>query len=342
MSIYLISPGTSSSLVSGGGTPLFRGVASLLAGLDSVRSVEQAVVAAEWSAPDVQVIAWNNPDECVELASSLDSDDVVLKVSGALPGRWDRECDYALALYSGAKTWYLDADAPSRLQLLNYGPSYLEDVLPRFRGVVLCGGGTRAAHIYRAMGARRVSVLTIALAWFGTPARPESVEPRQRFDLAAVFGGGATRSSRVSSIVDVAARLGYKVGFAGPKNIDLPDSVSQLGFLDGEGLADLVVGSRFSLSLLRADVVGFPDAHACRMVEAAKWRSVVLSDPFDGIDRLLVPNRELFVISDIGDVELALATDEARRREMSSLAYEHARAVAHQDGRQLRELVLSH
>lgn len=318
---------------------MFRGIACVLARRSPVVSIEPAHVTPEWASPDVKVFGWSDPQQLVEFCSTLGAEDLVVKVSGALPGRWDRECDMALATSAKARLWYVDADGPSRLPILSYSGTYLEHVLPRFEGVILFGGGSRATHVYRALGASRVLSLTISLAWFGIGANTVMEQTQARFDLAAVFGGGKERADQVASLVTEAARLGYSVGFAGPRIADLPSSVTQYGLLDGPRLADLVATSRFSLSLLRPDVRGFPDVHACRMVEAAKWGSVLLTEAFDGIDRLFTPGRDAFVVSDEWDFDRWLAINEVDRQVMSISAYRHVSAVAEREESQFAGLL---
>ncbi len=94
-----------------------------------------------------------------------------------------------------------------------------------------------------------------------------------------------------------AGDAGLSVAYAGPRLGSSSTGVTNVGQVDGEALARLVASSRFSLSLLRSDVgVRFSDTHPCRMIEAARLGSMLVSDPLPGLARLFVPVREVILL----------------------------------------------
>jgi hypothetical protein len=346
VSVHIISPGVSSTQVSGGGTSLFRGLAVVLAGLTDVVAYEPVVRETMWRHPRVATIVHHDPQEAIEqVMSAAQAGDVVVKVAGALPGHWDMICDLELARLRRAtnlRLIYCDADAPSRLPILQYAGSYLDAVLPAANAVIVWGGGPRAAHAYRGLTDSPVVSLTLAVTWFGVPLPDDADHVGAAWDVAAIFGGDVSRGARVSSLLSALAAQGMTIGFAGREPQNLPAGVSRLGFLDGRELATLIKRSRFTLSLLRDDVKGYADVHACRMIEAARLGSLLISDPFPGLARLFVPGRDLVVLEDDPRVTLRrlAALSASEHREMTSRACSRVAAAADREARLLATAVL--
>lgn len=335
MKVHLVSPGIASVQLSGGGTSLFRGLASVASGVADVLSYEPLADCVAWQHPRVESMMHKTPREAIDqVLEASRKGDIVLKFAGALPGRWDMVCDIELARTAKAKGFrlvYGDADGPSRLPILQYAGSYLDVVLPHSDAVLLCGGGSRAAHAYRWLTSAPIWSFSLALTWFGVSVLNDANEVNSTcWDVAAVFGGDASRHVRVVSLLSAFADAGLTIAFAGPEPPGLPAGVSCLGFLDGSELARLVRGSRFTPSLLRDDVKGYAEVHACRMIEAARLRSLLVCDPFPGIARLFIPHRDVIMLDHDPAVTVRrlVSMPETQRREMTSRAHNRVAAAA--------------
>lgn len=339
VNVHLLSPGVSSARVSGGGTPLFRAIAALLADHRHVLAYERAGIDTAWHHDHVTVRQWGEPQHAVDdILNSVRPGDIVIKVAGALPGRWDMIADIELAQIrsrsSGMRLVYVDVDGPSRLPILQYTGTYLDTTLPATDAVIVCAGGARAVHAYRMMTNAPIVHLTVAIVWYGVPTAPNFAN-RPRFDVAAVFGGDARRQQRVMDICTAFARAGLTVALAGPAVEEMSAGITSVGFIDGPALAEVVAGSRFSLSLLREDVSGFSDIHPCRIVEAGRLRSMIVSDVFPGMARLVAPGRELIPLDLDSDVLARTLRDfdEPTRLAVTKLAHDRIEAVASEEAR---------
>lgn len=334
MSIHLLSPGLSSVSVGGGGTSLFRAMAALIANHTRVFSYERVAVDTAWRHDKVTVRPWDDPSHAVaEILSAVRPGDTVIKVSGALPGRWDMIADIEMAhlrINSNRVTLiYVDVDAPSRLPILNYSGSYLDTVLPAVDKVILFSGGARAVHFYRSATYAPILQFTMAIAWYGV-LDSDSSDEEYNFDIAAVFGGDEKRCLRVGRTCRALARAGFTVALAGPSNEEPSAGITNIGVVDGHKLSALISGSRFSLSLQREDVSGFSDTHPCRILESARLRSMLISDVFPGLARLVVPERDLIPIN--SDLEILSRTlrafSEPARRTVTQRVYSQVSAIA--------------
>lgn len=346
MKIHVISPGVSSARVSGGGTPLFRAIAALLSDHAPVLAYERAGTETAWHHHGVVARQWTDPQRAVdEILDSVLPGDTVLKVSGSLPGRWDMIADIELARVRSRtarmRLIYLDGDGPSRLPILHYTASYLDTTLPTADAVIVCAGGARAVHAYRAMTSAPVIPLTVATVWYGVAA-PDQSPDVARFDVAAVFGGDARRQLRVIEICSALASAGLTVALVGSSMENPPAGINNMGFLDGSALAMLVARSRFSLSLVRDDVNGFADIHPCRIVEAVRLRSMIVSDVLPGMARLVAPGREMIALD--RDLSILARTlrdfDESNWRTATQRAYERVAVIASEEARILIDTVL--
>jgi hypothetical protein len=340
-SVHLLSPGTSHARA-GGGVAIFRGVANVLADVADVLSYE---IGSPRSAPDcavgTRVIARATPAALLDtLASRVRSGDVLMKFAGALPRSADAVADVVVAdlTSSGVRFVYADADAPSRLPALLFARTGIAQILARADELVIFGGGARAAHEYRGLTSAPICVLTTMIAHYGVSARGANTG-HPAYDLLVAAGAEADRDRRLLDLVaPIAADGRWRVAVYGRDDLALPGAV-HLPFSNLAALWEAMARSRFTLNLLRADVAGYGDYSPCRIAEAARLGSVIATERFPGVERVIPPGLASVVVDGPSELEAALMLSADATQAMTTSARRRVASIARDDARRLVRLI---
>jgi len=136
-------------------------------------------------------------------------------------------------------------------------------------------------------------------------------------------------------LIEPARRLPHlKFVVAGPQypqSIDWPANVERIEHLPPDEHADFYAASRFTLNVTRANMIAAGRSPSVRLFEAAACATPVISDRWDGLDRLFEPGHEILLADSSDDVVKLLhhaqSADEignaARRRVLSEDTSDH-------------------
>ena len=307
MSFHVVVPHVTDYRVTKGGTNGYRTIALACAGVGrtAVHQLEPDTTTAPSDSAVSRLSVRSHPDLPTMLAAisaELQAGDVVVKCVGA-GRREDHLLDgevVSLAVQARAKIAYLDGDAPVRLERMPF-KYYLRDLLPSIDLVLLLGGGTQAEQQYRELGARDTLTVPVAATVHALADTTSSLwqsdvpgHGGRDIDLIITVGKASAREDRLPEWIAAATRAGYRVVFVGG---DPPDmSVECLDPRDPVMLHDLHLRSRFTLNLLRDTARRFGYAPPNRVFEAAVAGSVVITEPYPGIELDLLPGTECHVL----------------------------------------------
>src|SRR3546814_9577247 len=103
---------------------------------------------------------------------------------------------------------------------------------------------------------------------------------------------------------------------AGPQypDIDWPDNVERIDHVPPAAHADFYSSCRFSLNLTRQDMVRTGYSPSVRLFEAAACGSPIISDPWAGLEGLFMPEAEILIAENSGDILRALLDIPETRR----------------------------
>ncbi|MFI7049973.1 glycosyltransferase family protein [Streptosporangium sandarakinum] len=332
MKVHILAPTVLNPAVGKGGTTLYRSVA-VAAGRHASTTVYEIAPpppagSPRWAGGGVSVVSCDTPAEVrTELCRRVGPRDTVLKWAGALGG--GGEGDWAADLWvgelastvDGVRCWYLDADAPFRLPLLN-GRHHLGPALRAFDGVLLFAGGQRAVDGYTALAGPGAVVRHVSPAMFAVSLMDVPVPPPVESDLLVTVAAASAREDRVAAAVRswLATDPALTLTLVGdwPESSPLPN-VRTHGLMDPTELFRRYQASRFTLNTLRGEFAGWTDTAAARIFEAALAGSVLVTEAFPGLDRYLTPRQEC-VVAELPDVPAAIHMPEARRTAMAERA----------------------
>lgn len=308
--VALVCPGIG-GMVAGGGWALFRSLALVLRRLTN----EVFILGPGGPMDDfygfMEIVADGVLDRVEELAP-----DLVVKVAGALRPEEDERLDRLLlgarSQYRG-KVVYFDGDAPSRIPMLWYQPTYyLSEYLGRGIPVVLWGGGPRALHGYRAAGAEKVFYLRAPLLYRGVEHAIMCADIRiARFDRRRLISDITVRDER---------RVRVDTLFAQARSGGIDTHISNRRVNPVDWLKELV-DAGMVLNVVRSDVQGFTDLSASRVFEAVACDALLVSEWYPGIDSVVpepfrVPLPQNLSawqsLSGMSEVDFALKTRAAR------------------------------
>lgn len=261
------------------------------------------------------------------LADSLGPGDVVIKCAGAGRGA-DHFLDHrtvSAALDAGARTVYLDPDVASRLAMMP-ARHYLSDLLPLVDHVILLAGGPKAQTAYHRLGAVEVTRLSSALCTYALPyqAKPPAYDERD-IDLLVTVGGASTRDARLRTWLDAARDAGAEIVVVG--DWDPADRyVSHVPLCDPRDLFRYYHRARHTLNLVRDIMRRYGHAPANRVFEAGIAGSVLITEPYEGLEEDLLPDVECRTVSGSAELAAALRQDPHDWHSMSTAG--HARVVS--------------
>ncbi len=253
---------------------------------------------------------------------------------GIAVGEWVQETARGL-------TAFYDIDTPVTVAALERAQcSYLTPALVAGYDLYLSfTGGPILRRLARVHGARMARPFYCAV----DPELycPEGVRPR--WDLGYLGTYSVDRQPKLAELLIEPARAWPEGRFvvAGPqypRGIGWPENVRRIQHLAPNRHRRFFNGQRFTLNVTRADMVRAGWSPSVRLFEAAACATPIISDWWDGLDTLFVPDREILIARSRGDVARILRrTGEDERRAIGNAARERVLA-AHTAAHRVREL----
>ncbi|HEX2165203.1 MAG TPA: glycosyltransferase, partial [Thermoanaerobaculia bacterium] len=224
--------------------------------------------------------------------------DLLVKASGV--GVFDALLEAAVLdeRRPGRLVVFWDVDAPATLERVAADPADpFRPLVPRYDLVLTYGGGPPVVAAYRALGARRCVPIYNALD--PSTHHPAPPDPRFAGDLGLLANRLPDREARIEEMFlrPAAALPGrrFLLGGAGWDDKPLPPNVRLLGHV---GTGDHNAFNATPLAVLnvhRESMARFGHSPATRVFEAAGAAACLITDPFEGIERFLEPDREVLV-----------------------------------------------
>jgi spore maturation protein CgeB len=255
-------------------------------------------------------------------------------LQGAQVGQW------VLDTARGVRAFY-DLDGPLTLSRLDAGDHELlePDQIGAYDLYLSSSGGPTLQRLEQVYGARRARTLygsvdsetyvpapvprTWALGYLGdgSPERPPLLETlllepaRRRPELQFVLGGVSQPQ---------AAR---------------PSNVAWRGQVSSAERAAFYCAQRFTLNLTRPDLASMGFSPPIRLFEAAACGVPIVSDTWNGIEELFVPDREILLVHSTADVLRVLDDVDDLEREKIAAAARRRVLAAHSSDPRALELV---
>lgn len=212
----------------------------------------------------------------------------------------------------GATAFY-DIDTPVTLAALDRGTcAYLSpEVIPGFDLYLSFTGGPTLARIERQYGSRAARPLYCS----ADTDRYRPTGAARRWDLSYLGTYSPDRQPTLERLLIEPARRAPDRRFvvAGPQypaGIDWPANVERIEHLPPADHPDFYSASRATLNVTRADMIAAGWSPSVRLFEAAACGTPIVSDRWDGIDDLLVPDREILLADTTDDALAALDRDD--------------------------------
>jgi spore maturation protein CgeB len=217
-------------------------------------------------------------------------------------------------------TAFYDIDTPVTLAKLARGDfEYLSPDLIRGYDLYLSfTGGPTLRFIERELG----SPAARALYCQADPELYRPVDVPQRWDLSYLGTWSEDRQPTVERLLCAAARAlpDRRFCVAGPQypaDIAWPTNVERIEHVPPAEHPAFYAASRFTLNVTRADMIAAGWSPSVRLFEAAMCACPVISDVWEGLDKLFEPGREILLARTVDDVISAL----------NGIAPERARAI---------------
>jgi spore maturation protein CgeB len=234
--------------------------------------------------------------------------------------------EWLLGLGTGIKAFY-DIDTPVTLARLARGEhDYLRPALiPEFDLYLSFTGGPTLARLEREYGARCARVLYCSVD--ERLYRPIASAPR--WDLGYLGTYSLDRQPKLDRLLLDGARelRGHRFVVAGPQypdDIAWPRNVQRLEHLAPPQHPQFYAAQRFTLNITRADMVTAGWSPSVRLFEAASCGIPIIGDSWPGLEELLRPGAEMFVVESVENVVRTLVdTTEAERTAVAAAARRH-------------------
>jgi spore maturation protein CgeB len=206
-------------------------------------------------------------------------------------------------------TAFYDIDTPVTLAKLARGDfEYLDpELIPGFDLYLSFTGGPTLRFIERELG----SPAARALFCQADPELYRPLDVPARWDLSYLGTWSEDRQPTVEKLLCKAARALPESRFcvAGPQypdDIGWPANVERIEHVPPAEHPAFYAASRFSLNVTRADMIAAGWSPSVRLFEAAMCGCPVISDVWEGLDRLFEPGREILLARSTEDVIAAL------------------------------------
>ena len=229
-------------------------------------------------------------------------------------------CEWVLDRAGGAVAFY-DIDTPVTLGKLRRGEcEYLAaEQVRRFDLYLSFTGGPTLQILERELGARRA----IAFYCLVDPEAYRPVAAEVRWDLGYLGTYSEDRQPLLERLLIEPARRAPRLRFvvAGPQypeEIEWPANVERIEHLAPEEHPAFYAAQRFSLNVTRAEMREAGWSPSVRLFEAAACETPVISDRWDGLERIFAADEEILIAETSDDVLDFLA--EAGERERAEIA----------------------
>jgi spore maturation protein CgeB len=212
------------------------------------------------------------------------------------------------------------------------------EIMPDFDLYLSFTGGPFLKRIEKRYGVKRALPLYCSVD--ERLYRP--VAAKRQWDLSYIGTYSADRQPTLTRLLVETARRRPELKFAvaGPQypdDIEWPYNLERLEHVSPEDHSAFYAASRFTLNVTRRDMIDAGYSPSVRLFEAGACGCPVLSDAWDGLDRLFKPNREIVICRDTADVLAALEMPETSRRAMGR-AYRQRVLEEHTGEHRAREL----
>ena len=212
--------------------------------------------------------------------------------------------DWMLDTARGVTAFY-DIDTPVTLAKLEArDEEYLAaELVPRFDLYLSFTGGPTLERLERGWGARRARAFYCLV----DPSRYHPEASVARHDLGYLGTYSPDRQPALERLLAEPARRVPERRFvvAGPQyppELEWPPNVERIDHLPPTEHKRFYAQQRFTLNVTRADMVRAGWSPSVRLFEAAACAVPVISDPWDGLDTIFEPGREILVARNTSDV----------------------------------------
>ena len=226
---------------------------------------------------------------------------------GVLVGRLVQEI-------TGGVTAFYDIDTPVTLAKLARGDfEYLSpELIPGFDVYLSFTGGPTLRRIEETHGSPAARALYCSV----DPALYAPTNAAKRWDLSYLGTYSADRQPKLEQLLIAPARAMPERRFAvaGPQypaDINWPANVERIEHLPPADHAGFYSASRFTLNVTREEMIAAGWSPSVRLFEAAACGTAIISDAWEGIDALLVPDREIILADGSEAVTHAIETSDA-------------------------------
>ncbi|MBA3540399.1 MAG: glycosyltransferase [Deltaproteobacteria bacterium] len=236
---------------------------------------------------------------------------------GVAIGRWVQDTA------RGATAFY-DIDTPVTLTQLAAGTcEYLERTLiPNYALYLSFTGGPTLNRIEREFGSPRARALYCSV----DPLLYAPENCARRWDLGYMGTYSDDRQPAVKQLLIDSARIevGRRFVVAGPQYpaaIEWPKNVERIAHLPPDRHREFYNQMAFTLNVTRRDMVVAGWSPSVRLFEAAACGVPIISDDWEGLEELFLPDEEIVIARSMDDVLRALRDlDEPARREIGNRA----------------------
>jgi spore maturation protein CgeB len=215
---------------------------------------------------------------------------------GVEVGRWVQQTARGV-------TAFYDIDTPVTLAKLERGDyEYLTlELIPGYDVYLSFTGGPTLDRVERRYGSPAARALYCSVDPEAYPVR----EARKRWDLSYLGTYSPDRQPTLERLLVEPARRAPHLRFvvAGPQypgDIVWPENIERIEHVPPSEHPAFYAASRFTLNVTRADMIRAGYSPSVRLFEAGACATPIVSDPWDGIDTLFEPGREI-VLSDTAE-----------------------------------------
>ena len=210
-------------------------------------------------------------------------------------------------------TAFYDIDTPVTLAKLGRGDfEYLSpDLIPGYDVYLSFTGGPTLAFLEEHYGSPAARPLYCSV----DPALYRPTGGEKRWDLSYLGTYSADRQPTLERLLlDPARALPHRrfvvAGPQYPDDIVWPDNVERITHLPPSEHAAFYSASRATLNVTRADMIVAGWAPSVRLFEAAACATPIVSDVWEGLDRIFAPECEILLAQHTTDVVAALERDD--------------------------------
>jgi spore maturation protein CgeB len=238
----------------------------------------------------------------------------------------------------GERAVFYDIDTPITLE--NLDTSYITRAqIPRYGMYLSFTGGPILERLERDLGSPCARALYCSVD-------PDVHRPSRRlasWDLGYVGTYSSDRQPALDRLLLSPSRTLPKARFvvAGPQypeELVWPENVERIAHLPPSAHRDFYCGQRFTLNLTRRAMVAAGFSPSVRLFEAAACATAIVTDPWNGIEEIFAPDREILVARESRDVARILAEVPEETRIAIGLAARRRVLAEHTSGHRAEAL----